>query len=196
MGKVINFPLKGRANFELKKVRKGKRKKDTDQLDLFSSSNDAEVRSIHGSFEDALISDQQGGSNTEELYLKAVKQGDYPADAYCNLGILEYHRGEKAKAIERFTLALQEDPRHFESHYNIGNLYFDVENYPLSVFHYQVALEIQPDYPPIYFNMALAQASMNNISEAIVTLEHYLKLEDSQEAHSLLAQFTQLSSNF
>ena len=195
MGKIINFPFQARPKFELKKARK--RRKDPGQLDLFAEKNPAQanVRSIHGVFEEALLHDNLSGKDTEELYLKAIEEGDSVADAYCNLGILEYNKGNKAKAIQHLTSALKEDPAHFESHYNIGNLYFDVENYELATFHYEVAIEMQADYPPIYFNLALARASANRINEAISALKDYLKLEDSAEANELLGNFIKLSAN-
>jgi tetratricopeptide (TPR) repeat protein len=193
MGKVIRFPFQAKPKFELKKVRR--RKKDPGQLDLFEQvGSGANVRSIHGVFEEALIHDRKNEKDTEELYWKAIKEGDCAADAFCNLGILEYNAGHKAKAIERFTSALKEDPRHFESHYNIGNLYFDVENYQLAIFHYQVALEIQPEFSAIYYNLSLALASTQKMEEAIHALEKYLEFEDTPEGHDLLAKFIQLRS--
>ena len=193
MGKVVKFPFKAEPKFELKQVEKRTRK-NPDQLDLFSAEEGGTVRTLHGVFEEALIHDSNNEGDAADLYWKAIEKGECAADAFCNLGILEYNAGNKAKAIERLTSALKEDPRHFESHYNIGNLYFDVQNYELAVFHYQVALEIQPEYSGIYYNLALAVASLQRIDEAIEHLEKYVELEDSPEGHDLLAKFLQLRS--
>ena len=65
----------------------------------------------------------------KQEYLKAIESKDSIADAYCNLGILESQDKNYSKAIDCFTLCLKEDPRHFEAHYNLANLYAEIGNF-------------------------------------------------------------------
>lgn len=78
-----------------------------------------------------------------------------PADAYCNLGIMETRAGRTARAFDCFTKSLAHDPRHFEAHYNLGNLYFEEDTLRLARLHYELAAEIDPNSPNLHFNLGL-----------------------------------------
>ena len=122
------------------------------------------------------------------LYEQAIKFGDCVADAYCNLGIIESQNGNSTGAINCFTKSLKSDPRHFEAHYNLANIYSDVSNYVLAQTHYEVASEIEPDFPNVFFNLALVCALRENIPSAVENLQRYLELipEKDLEAEELL----------
>src|SRR5438046_3031416 len=125
MAKVIQFPASNPEKFGYKPVRKKSDLPDkpkTKQLNLFTGGK---VVSIHKltQFEEALMLDEQGNTKAMEAYQKSITQGDSVADAYCNLGILESQAGNYSKAIDSFTKSLSENPRHFEAHYNLANLY-------------------------------------------------------------------------
>jgi tetratricopeptide (TPR) repeat protein len=97
-------------------------------------------------FEQALMSDERGDSKAAELYEKAIEEGDCVADAHCNLGIIESQRGNTTKAFDCFTSSLKHDPRHSEAHYNLGNLYFDANDFRLAQMHYEMAVEVDPSF--------------------------------------------------
>ena len=78
-----------------------------------------------------------------DAYRAAIESEDYVADAYCNLGILEHEGGEVPRAFDCFATALKDDPRHFESHYNLATLYFETEDLRLARLHYELAAEIE-----------------------------------------------------
>jgi tetratricopeptide (TPR) repeat protein len=184
MTKVIQFPGPNPEKFGFKPVRK-KRKSDDQkpgQLDLFSSGK---VRSLHqlSVFEEALMLDEQGDTRTSvrEHYLKAIEAGDSVADAYCNLGILESEEKNHIKAIDCFTKSLKEDPRHFEAHYNLANLYAEIGNLPLARVHYQMSITIEPEFPNSYFNLALTLAMSREVEEAIQMLLAYRNLVNQEE---------------
>ena len=76
-------------------------------------------------FEEALILHEQGDKRAVEMYHKAIAEGECVADAFCNLGILDYETKDIPKAFDHFTNALKADPRHFEAHFNLAHLYFE-----------------------------------------------------------------------
>lgn len=196
MTKVIQFPGSNPEKFGFKPVRK-KRKSASDihgQLDLFSGGK---VRSLNqlSVFEEALMLDEQGDNRTRvrQLYLKAIESGDSVADAYCNLGILESEEKNHIKAIDCFTKSLKEDPRHFEAHYNLANLYAEIGNLPLAKVHYQMSITIEPEFPNSYFNLALTLAINKEVEEAIKALLTYRELvsnEDRNQAEQLINNLT------
>jgi tetratricopeptide (TPR) repeat protein len=181
MAKVIQFPTPNPEKFGFKPVRKKKHEANKHgQLNLFSG---AKVINLHqlSAFEEALMLDEQGDSRAASQYLKSIEAGDSIADAYCNLGILESEQKNHSKAIDCFTKCLKEDPRHFEAHYNLANVYAEIGNLPLAKIHYQISIEIEPSFPNSYFNLGLTLAMNKEIDEAIRSLNTYQTLVVADE---------------
>src|SRR5512134_1386503 len=154
MGNIIPFPAKQPSKFGFERVSKRK-KGNPDQLNLFPARM-AEVLRLPASispFEEALLLDEHCDSRAEALYRRAIEEGDLVADAYCNLGIIESKAGRTAKAFDCFTKSLEQVPRHFEAHYNLGSLYFECDNLRLARMHYELATEINPTSSNLYFNL-------------------------------------------
>jgi tetratricopeptide (TPR) repeat protein len=134
--------------------------------------------------------DERDDLRAEDLYRQAINEKDCIADAYCNLGILQSKHGNTAKAFDSFTISLTHNPRHFEAHYNLGNMYFEVNDHRLAQIHYQIAVEIDPSFPNVYFNLALVLALNNDLTSAVRALTTYQRLvspQEAQKADELLA---------
>lgn len=185
MGRVIKFPVKASPRFKLKPAGSKKTKKDkAGQLDIFTPT-DSRVVEMTGSlspFEEALVNDERGNKKACKLYQKAIADNDHPADAWCNLGILQYQEENKSKAVTCFTHSLKEDPRHFEAHYNLANVYLDLENLQLAQLHYEVASEIDPEHADVFYNLAVVYAMQKEFQKAITSLESHLKLVAEKES--------------
>ncbi len=191
MAKVVQFPLSSPEKFGFKPVRKKKEgvPEKKGQLNLFVGGKVVPMNKLTP-FEEALLHDDLGdAAKARELYVNAIAAKDSVADAYCNLGILESEAKNFAKAIDCFTLCLKEDPRHFEAHYNLANQYAEVGNLPLAKVHYQLSIEIEPEFPNSYFNLALTQAMNREIEAAVQSLLHYRTIapnEDIAQAEELI----------
>ena len=163
MGNILQFPAEPPSKFGFERVKKRKKTESDrlDQLNLFTPASSGQVlhlpRNVNP-FEEALLLDEHGDRRAGESYLRAISEGDCVADAYCNLGILESQAGRTAKAFDCFTKSLEHDPRHLESHYNLANLYFEVGDLRLARMHYEMAPELDPSFPNIYFNLGLVLA--------------------------------------
>lgn len=195
MAKVIKFPVSAPEKLGLKKARKRKKPdpEDLGQLNLFNQIvAEPRVRRLNeggGFFEQALELDEQGDASAEQLYLKAIEAGESVANAYCNLGILMNAREEHAKAVDYLTRCLQENPRHYEAHYNLGNLYSELGNFSLSKMHYEVSTELEPTFPNGYYNLGLVLISMHEYDQASKAILRYIALSpesDHTVAHDLL----------
>jgi len=182
MGKIIQFSAKQPSKFGFEKVRK-RGKGNPDQSGLFSSGSGQVLRLPTGlsPFEEALLLDECGDSGAEKAYRRAILEGDFVADAYCNLGIIESKAGKVSKAFDSFTKSLEHAPRHFEAHYNLGNLYFEGDNIRLARMHYELAIEINPDFPNLYFNLGLVLALMEKTKASIDALLKYQMLVPQKE---------------
>jgi tetratricopeptide (TPR) repeat protein len=184
MGEILKFPGEA-TKLGYSRVRpRGRRADDPNQLDLFvpPPARFASGASAASPFEQALLCDEQGDLQAAELYAKAIENHDCVADAFCNLGILESKKGNTAKAFDCFTTSLKHDPRHSKAHYNFANLYFEVNDFRLAQIHYEMALEVDPEFANVYFNLALVQSINNELAAAIVTLTKYQQLVSADEA--------------
>ncbi|HLG13428.1 MAG TPA: tetratricopeptide repeat protein [Blastocatellia bacterium] len=148
-------------------------------------------------FEEALLLHERGDPKAAEAYKKAIQAGDWAADAYCNLGVLEYDRGNLAKAIDHLTLSLKHDPRHFESHYNLANFYFDSGDMRLAHLHYKITAELEPNFSHVYFNQGILYALEGNFADARAALNRYKELAaqgEESEADELLQRLEDVMS--
>jgi tetratricopeptide (TPR) repeat protein len=190
MGDIIKF--EGQASkFGFKRVRKGKAVESPDQLQLFPRRT-AQILDLAlelGRFEQALLFDERGDVRAAELYRKAIEEGDCVADAHCNLGIIESQKGNTTRAFDCFTTSLKFNPRHSEAHYNLGNLYFDVNDFRLAQVHYEMAAEVDPGFANVHFNLALVQSINDDPAAAVAALTRYQQLvsvEEGRKADELL----------
>lgn len=141
-------------------------------------------------FELAFKQDEQNNDGAKKAYLKAIEKEDRVADAYCNLGIIEAKSGHDVQAIDYFSQALTLFPRHFEAHFNLGNIYFDNENYALARLHYETAIGLNPDDANVYYNLGLVLALQEDITGAINSLSTYVSMvkeTDAAPANELIA---------
>jgi tetratricopeptide (TPR) repeat protein len=183
MGEILKFPGEA-TTLGYRRVRKQTRRADDpNQLDLFLSppARIASFASGLSSFEQALLSDERGDDQAAELYAKAIENQDCVADALCNLGIIESRKGNTAKAFDCFTTSLKHDPRHTEAHYNLGNLYFELNDFRLAQIHYEMAAEVDPMFANVYFNLALVQSLNNDLAAAVASLTKYQHLAPAAE---------------
>lgn len=145
------------------------------QMSLFKPGRARVVRLL-GPFEEALLLHERGDERAAGLYREAIAEGDNLADAYCNLGIIELEQDRLPKALDCFTLALKNDPRHVETHYNLANLYFDVGDLQLAKLHYESAAELEPSFSPLHYNLALVCYRLNDLHGACAALHRYKEL--------------------
>jgi tetratricopeptide (TPR) repeat protein len=182
MAQILKFPVQ-EAKLGYKRVKKRVREENPDQLILFPQPTAQILQFVPelGRFEQALLFDEREDAKAAQLYRKAIEENDCVADAYCNLGIIETKQGNISKAFDCFTTSLKNDPRHSEAHYNLGNLYFDVNDFRLAEIHYEMASEVDPSFPNVYFNLALVQAINNNLAAALRALTRYQELVSEDE---------------
>ena len=185
MGDILKFPVQA-SKLGYKRVRKRAAVENPDQLHLFSqpAAQILQFTPDLSRFEQALLFDERGDLKAAELYARAIEEDDCVADAYCNLGIIESQKGNTTKAFDCFTTSLKHDPRHSEAHYNLGNLYFDVNDLRLAQIHYEMAGEVDPSFPNVYFNLALVQAINNDLAAAVSALGKYQELVSEDEARN------------
>jgi tetratricopeptide (TPR) repeat protein len=196
MGQLLKFPVQA-SKFGYKRVKGcAKSAEHPDQLSLFAQPAAQILQFASGlsCFEHALLLDERGDVKAADLYRNAIEEQDCVADSYCNLGIIESKQGNIVKAFDCFTRSLKYNPRHSEAHFNLGNLYFDLNDFRLAQIHYEMAVGLDPSFPNFYFNLALVQAINNELAGAISALSRYQQLvsaEEGRNAEELLRNLKQ-----
>jgi tetratricopeptide (TPR) repeat protein len=105
-------------------------------------------------------------------------------------------QNEMTKAVDYLTKCLKENPRHFEAHYNLANVYSDRGSFDLAKMHYEVAIELEPDFPNSHYNLGLVLISLKQYKEAISCIDQYMNLSpdyDHKVAHDLLKTLTSIA---
>jgi tetratricopeptide (TPR) repeat protein len=132
-------------------------------------------------FEAAIMLDDHNDPRAEDAYRRAIAEGDFVPDAWCNLGVLRSIRRDLDGAYECFAQSLAADPRHAEAHYNIGNLYFEFGDLKLARMHYEKAIEIDPELASAWFNLGLVTALTEDYQTAYDSLAHYRSISPPEE---------------
>ena len=191
MGQIIKFPAQA-SKLGFKRAKKRAIAADQDQLDLFPGPR-AQILSFESGlnlFEQALMLDERGDLHAAGLYARAIEEQVSVADAWCNLGIIESKR-DTVKAFDCFSSSLKHNPRHAEAHYNLANLYFEINDFRLAQLHYEMAAQVDPSFANAFFNLALVQAVNNDFDAAVSALNKYRELvseEDGRLAENLLQE--------
>jgi len=183
MAQILKFPAQGSKLGYTRVKKRAKAGEHPNQLPLFPqpTARILSFASDRGWFEQALLFDERNDPKAAELYTRAIDENDCVADAYCNLGIIESQKGNATKAFDCFTTSLKHEPRHCEAHYNLANLYFDLNDFRLAQVHYQLAAEIDPAFANVHFNLALVQVINNDPAAAVTTLNKYRELVSAAE---------------
>lgn len=190
---VIRFPVEAVSRFGFKRaaVKRGRkgRMEAEGQMNLFDPKakrgglgDVVPLPMQMGAFEAALLLDDANDPRAEAMYKRAIEEGDFTPDAWCNLGVLKSVRRELDDAFTCFAQSLSLDPRHAESHYNIGNLYFEYDDLKLSRMHYEKAIECDPALASAYFNLGLVTALTEDYQVAYDSLLNYKTLAPNEDA--------------
>lgn len=196
MGKVIPYNSNSFKPLDYKRVDE-KTTTDHGQLNLFDvPKEEAILLPIADTvFDLALKLDLRQDPSAERFYLKAIEKNENTADSLCNLGVIAAHKENMLDAVDCFSKALVEDPRHVESHFNIANVYFALRNYPLATLHYQLVTRIAPGFADGYFNLGLTLLEREELASAKEAFEKYQSIipeGGSEQVVILLKSLTSL----
>jgi tetratricopeptide (TPR) repeat protein len=197
------MPTRKPEKFGFKKARRGSSTPDDSrQLDMFSAASSGRILSLPsrpGAFEEALMLDERGSNAAEEAYRRAIEEKDCPADAYCNLGIIRFHADDSDEALRCFTNSLKENPQHFESHFNLANLFFDRGDLDAARVQYELAASLDDSFANLYFNLGLLLAIDGHYEEAFNAFIRYRSLApeaDGKIADGLLDNLRETIAQF
>lgn len=85
----------------------------------------------------------------------------------------KYEEGDYNAAIKEYNLILEFGSTSTDLHYNLANAYFKVSNVPMTIFHYEKAIKLDPSNEDAIYNLKLANEKTVDKIEAIPELFIY-----------------------
>lgn len=112
-----------------------------------------------------------------DAYRRALELDPEFPDAYCNLGAVLYHQGERSAARRCFERCLELVPQHVEGHFNLANVLEEDGSNDAAIFHYRAVLKSDPLYADAHLQLALLCEKLDREPAALEHWRHYLQLE-------------------
>lgn len=115
--------------------------------------------------------------NSETLWKYVITVSPTPVPvSYNNLGIFYARKGDYAKAIVEYKMALTVKPDYVEAYNNLGIVYARKNLYGKAILEYKKAITIKPDYAKAYNNMAVAYFYTHNYRLAVKYCDKAIQL--------------------
>ncbi len=92
--------------------------------------------------------------------------------------------GRKDLAISELEKAIKLDPASWESHYELGRIYFERGSYLQAIDQFERVKRLSPEFVKAYHNAGLAYAAINSHAEAVKNFEDALRLNAKQQTPS------------
>ena len=102
----------------------------------------------------------------------ALKENPEEIDLYLELADIYYQRDAFKKTLEYYQKVLKLDEDHSLARFKIGNIYLELHEPKLAIFHYD---KIKEDYPEALYNKAIAYRNMQKPDEAVKILKALTK---------------------
>jgi tetratricopeptide (TPR) repeat protein len=105
-------------------------------------------------------------------------------EVYNYYGTILQLQGFSGAAIDKFTIAIENDKMYSEAFNNLGMSLICVGDLEAAIFNIKEAIKINSEYANAYINLGIAFGHTNDFEAAIKNLKHALKIKpDSPEAH-------------
>ncbi len=99
------------------------------------------------------------------------------AQAYCNLGVAQQHRGELAAAIGSYKQAIKIKPDYAEVFYIMGVALQQRGDLKAAIDSYKQAVNIKPDYTEVYYTMGLALRDKGELTASLRCYRQAVKIK-------------------
>ena len=111
------------------------------------------------------------------LYDEILKLDPAYAPAYINLGTIQFHLRDYAKAEELYRRATEADPGYVLAFFDLGNVLDELERPDESIDAYRQAVALAPRYADVHYNLALAHERRGERRLALRHWQAYIRLD-------------------
>jgi tetratricopeptide (TPR) repeat protein len=103
-------------------------------------------------------------------------------EAYFNLGLAEFRRGNKPEALKCWLRMTELDPHSYEAHHNVAALLEEQGNLDQAVEHYRQAARLKPDDCLAQAQLGTALCAQGAVQEGLTQLSNAVNLEPANTA--------------
>ncbi len=111
------------------------------------------------------------------LYEEILEIDAEYAAAYINLGTINFHLRQFARAEELYRRATEADPAYVLAFFDLGNVLDELQRLDESIAAYRQAVLLSPRYADAHYNLALAYERKNERRKALRHWQAYVKLD-------------------
>jgi Tfp pilus assembly protein PilF len=103
------------------------------------------------------------------------------ANAYTNIGLAYFHKGDMTRARENYEAALNLNPSFVYAHNELGKLYLSTGRYADAILEFQQAVAGLPSYEEAYYNLGLAYLKTNDTENACRSFRKVVEISPGSE---------------
>jgi len=118
----------------------------------------------------------------ESLWTHTIQINDRAWNAYVNLGVAYYEKGDYDRAIREYARAIELKPDYAAPYFNRGIVYHAQGDFDREILEYTKAIALKPDYAGAYCNRGIAYAGLGNHEQAIRDLTRTIELRPNNAA--------------
>ncbi|MHB8474377.1 MAG: O-linked N-acetylglucosamine transferase, SPINDLY family protein [Gammaproteobacteria bacterium] len=123
----------------------------------------------------------------ESIYRQVLELEPENVSALHMLGVLMYHMGRPALAIESITRAIQIDPACADAHNHLGNILREQGRVEEAMARYEQALRLAPNNPGVHNNIGIVMQRQGRVEDAVACYRRALEINpDYVTAHNNL----------
>jgi tetratricopeptide (TPR) repeat protein len=78
--------------------------------------------------------------------------------------------------VQELQAAIEKDPRNADNHAQLGNAYFDAEQWPSAIASYEQSLKLDPNNPDVSTDLGVSYFYTNRTDDALAQFERSLKI--------------------
>jgi len=129
------------------------------------------------------------GREAVNSFRKAVALDPDSAEAHVNLGIALAEQFDLNGGLREFSEAVRLSPTSAAARYHKGRALFNLSRYEEAKAEIEGALQVQRDFPPALYILALTEKQLDHIERSVGLLQQVITLEpNNADAHFLLGQ--------
>jgi tetratricopeptide (TPR) repeat protein len=128
----------------------------------------------------ALSFNQLGQLDNAEYWFRKAIENSESADAYINIALILYKKGNFEEAITYMTKALQLKPNNIKILGNLISIYNKANKFDMAEQIYNMAISIDPKDASLYHKIANTYIHQDRYNDAVVVLEKSLKYQSNK----------------
>lgn len=137
------------------------------QLNLFQPAPTLFRFGAQSAFQRAVAAHERGSlDEAAAAYRDAAVAGSRAGDAWTNLGVLEWQRGNRVEAVDATWRATLAETTHAYAHYNLGLMLTDLGEWQAGCLHLRTAARRGLDTPDLWGSLTVVAAGVGLYEEA------------------------------